>query len=340
MTESPLSSRVPSPSVLELPASPGLEWRAATEADIDALFDCASEIDAADHPHYTTPRDEFEEQFEVSYVDPALDSLIAIEPDGRVVAFGFTTLSPGQDTLVRSILWGGVRPSARGRGLGAQLLAWQEGRALQQLAASEKLLPGWVMTFTEQNNEAAVRLLTRAGFEIKRYYLELRRDVAQPIARRELAEGLTLAPLTPDLDDEVLAARNDAFRDHWGSQPVTDEQWRTFVGSPRFRRDLSFVALSAGGEVAGFTATTVNEDDWPGQGFSSGYIDLVGVRRGWRGKGIAPAVLARTLEAIRDAGLERAVLDVDAENPSGALGLYEGVGFEEAHRSLNLLKEF
>ena len=79
---------------------------------------------------------------------------------------------------------------------------------------------------------------------------------------------------------------------------------------------------------------SVNEGDWPGQGFSSSYIDLVGVTRAWRKRGIAPALLAKTLSAVAAEGLDKAVLDVDSDSPTGALGLYTGLGFEESNRSV------
>jgi len=340
MTETPLSARITPPASLTIPVSDGYEWRAATPADIDALLDCTRAIGAADHPHYVVPREEIAEEFEHSYTDAELDSLVAVTADGVVDAWGFVTLSPGQDTLVRSILGGGVRPSARGRGLGRQLAAWQEGRALQQLASSTKPLPGWIMLFAEETQAQAIALFERRGFTVARYYLELDRDLSQPIADRELDGTLTLHAFDESLTEATREARNDSFRDHWGSQPVTGEQWASFATSSLMRRDLSFVALAPDGEVAGFVITTVNEEDWPGQGFSSGYIDLVGVRRAWRSRGIAPALLTRALTAIRDAGLDKAVLDVDAANPTGALGLYESVGFAESHRSVNLLKTF
>jgi len=340
MDATPLSSRVTAPVTLTVPTSAGYEWRAATPADVDAIFDCARASSIVDHPNYTIPRDEIDEEFGHSYFDSTVDSIVAVTAKGRVDAWGFVTLSPGQETLVRSILWGGVRPDARGKSLGRQLIAWQEERGRQQLASSPKPLPGWLMAYAETRVPSAISTLEHAGFEVSRYYLELRRDLDQPITERPLADGLVLDTWKPEFDEAVRDARNDSFRDHWGSQSVTAEQWHGYATGPHTRRDLSVVALDAEGEVAGFVLTSVTEDDWAGQGFSSGYIGLVGVRRAWRGKGIAPSLLGYAMERMRDAGLEKAVLDVDAENPSGALGLYEAVGFAESNRSVNLLKVF
>ena len=340
MTELPLSSRVTSPAVVDWPQSVGHTWRHATLDDVDAILDLSREASAVDHPNYTIPREELEEDFTHSYVDVTTDSLLAVGEDGRVDAWGYSMLLPGQETLVRSIVFGGVRPSARGRGLGRALLAWQESRARQQLATSTLTHPGWIMAYADQRQPSAIALLEHAGFEAKRYYLEVGRDLSQPIAERPIAEPLRVVPFTTDLDEVTRLARNDAFRDHWGSQSTNEEQWASFVGGSLLRRDLSFLAITPDDEVAGFVVTSVNEEDWPGQGFSSGYIDLVGVRRDWRGKGVAQSLLSTTLVAIKNAGLDKAVLDVDAENPSGALGLYEGVGFVESNRSINYLKVF
>ena len=340
MTESPLNQRVTAPSTIELPVSDGYVWRPATTDDVDAIFDCARSSSLVDHPNYIIPRDDIEEEFEHSYVDATVDSIVCVTPEGQVDAWGFTTLSPSSETLVRSIVFGGVRPEARGIGLGRRLVAWHEARGLQQLASSTAVLPGWIMAYAETRVPAAISTFEHAGFRIRRYYLELRRDLSEPIEGRPLADGLTLVPWTPERDAAVRAARNDSFRDHWGSQSVTEENWGLYATSPHTRRDLSVLAVTDDGEVAGFVTTSVTEDDWAGQGFSSGYIGLVGVRRAWRGKGIAPSLLGSAMALMKDAGLDKAVLDVDAENPSGALGLYEAVGFAESNRSVNLLKEF
>ncbi|HEU4849494.1 MAG TPA: GNAT family N-acetyltransferase [Terrimesophilobacter sp.] len=336
----PLRERVRDPGTLPVPESAvDITWRAATVEDADLILDCAREMDAVDHPHFVTTREEIEEDLGHSYVSLERDSLLAVHGDGHVLAYGMVVLGPGQETLVRSIFLGGVRPSERDKGIGRQLLAWQEARALQQFAESDKALPGWMIVWTDERATATVRLAERSGFQIARYFLELRRDLSESISPRPL-EGYQIVPFDAARSEAARLARNDAFRDHWGSQPTTEENWNEMVGRSVFRSDLSFLAIAPDGDVAGFVLSEVNEEDFVPQGFSSAYIDLVGVRRAHRRRGIAPALLTRTLEAIAAADLEKAVLDVDAENPTGALDLYTRVGFVEANRSLQLNKVF
>ena len=108
---------------------------------------------------------------------------------------------------------------------------------------------------------------------------------------------------------------------------------------PSVRRDLSRVAV-VGDEVVGFVLVEINEDDWERQGYTGAYIGLVGTRREWRGRGLASALLADSMRAMRDRGLERAVLDVDTENPTGALGVYERLGFVATTRDAAYRIEF
>ena len=338
-TPAPLRERVVAPERLPLPDTDGLEWRAASTADLDALAELYGAISRADHPNYTQSREEIEDELEHSWVDPEADTLVALTGDGAAAAFGQVVLTPGKETLVRSILFGGVHPEFRGRGIGRELLAWQEARALQQLATVDLTLPGWIMLYADDRSQRTHRLAASAGFAPARYFTGLSRVLADPIPELPLPDGVRIEPYRPELSAPTLDAKNAAFRDHWGSQPMTGEQWESMLGLSVFRPDLSFLAL-AGDEVIGFVTSEVNEDDWPGQGYSSAYIPLVGVVREWRRKGIAPALLARAFTAFREAGLERAVLDVDSDNPTGALGLYTGMGFVPETRETAFSKVF
>ena len=59
-----------------------------------------------------------------------------------------------------------------------------------------------------------------------------------------------------------------------------------------------------------------------------GHTEQIFVRRPWRNKGIAKALITRSLRILSEHGMTEATLDVDTENPSGALRLYENLGFK------------
>ena len=144
-------------------------------------------------------------------------------------------------------------------------------------------------------------------------------------------KGIALVPYAADWKEATRLARNDAFRDHWGSLETPAERWSHFVDGPHLRPDLSWLAVE-GDRVVALALGTVNEDDWEAQGYSSVYIDLIGVTRDRRGRRLAPAVITALLRSARDAGLDKAVLDVDTESPTGANSLYGRLGFEPTER--------
>jgi mycothiol synthase len=59
-----------------------------------------------------------------------------------------------------------------------------------------------------------------------------------------------------------------------------------------------------------------------------GWCEFISTAKEWRGKGVASALICETLREFARRGLEESALGVHAENPTGALSLYEGLGFE------------
>ena len=334
----PLRDRVTAPPT-HRPSHPEIaEWRSVTHADLDAVLEVVRAIDAADHPNYLTTREQLEEELGYSFIDLETDSLLAITAEGRVAAAGIVMEPPRQETLVREFMNGGVHPDFRGRGIGRELLAWQRARGEQKLAASDKALPGWLVGYADARASDRRRLLEAGGFEVVRYFQTMERDLADPVPEVTPVGDVRIEPYRPELSAEVHRLRNDAFRDHWGSQPLSDEQFAGLV-SGSFVPELSFVAF-AGDEPAGILLTDVAEGDWPGQGFSSSYVSTVAVIRPFRGRRIAPTLLRPVLLASAARGLDKVVLDVDAENPTGALGLYTGMGFVTAQQELGLVRAY
>jgi ribosomal protein S18 acetylase RimI-like enzyme len=334
----PVSERVAAPPAYR-PEHPEIaEWRPASLADVDTVTALVRAIDGADHPEWLRTRAEVEEHLGYSFVDLPEDTLLGFTAAGEAVALGVVTMPPLQETIVRVFLEGGVHPGFRGRGVGRVVLAWALARAERRLSASDRRLPAWVLAYEDERTEDARHLLARNGFRTARYFFQLERDLSLPVPRVEPVGGVRIVPYAPERSASVLEARTDSFRDHWGSQPMSDEQWEAWTGGT-FRPDVSFLAL-AGDEVVGFCLCQVSEEDWVTQGFSGPYIAMVGTTRAWRGKRIAPALLGRTMEASAALGWEKATLSVDAENPSGALGLYTGMGFVRTNAEVSLVREY
>jgi ribosomal protein S18 acetylase RimI-like enzyme len=165
---------------------------------------------------------------------------------------------------------------------------------------------------------------------------------------RDLATELPVIPSTPAglrvvafdarYDEAVRLAHQEAFADHWGSSPPDPERWQHwFTGSRSFRPEVSLLALD-GEEVAAYLLTYFFAADAEATGVREAWVGQVGTRPAWRRRGLASLLLATALTDYREAGYQRAALGVDTENASGALGLYERLGFRVDHRSVNWLK--
>ena len=343
MSEKPLSERVGAPVAPPSPQHPEIaRWRPATRDDIDAVHAVAVAADAVDHPTWTTPRSEIADDFELAHLDPARDTLLAEAADGTVVGYAGAMLHPSRENGELTVyLSGAVHPDHRRRGIGTQLMAWANGRGREHLAetaaAEDGLTAAELKVYAEEPNTDQQKLAERLGFRAERWFSSMLRDLGEPVPERVEPEGITVVAYSHDRDDDAREARNDAFRDHWGSRPSDPQRWKQFVGGEFFRTDLSRLALDTDGRIVAFCLASVNEDDWVTLGASNAYIDLIGVVRDHRGQGLAPLVVSRTLKAIADAGLEKAVLDVDTASPTGANTLYERLGFTATERWVALV---
>jgi mycothiol synthase len=142
-----------------------------------------------------------------------------------------------------------------------------------------------------------------------------------------MPDGIELRPVTRDQYRTLWMASAEAFRDHWGEAEWAEADWERFNADPD-NEDPRFWRVGwDGDEVAGVIMTTVPAAENQQHGRSRVYVAAVSVRRPWRRRGLARALLARSLVAAREAGFTSASLGVDTDSPTGATSLYESLGF-------------
>lgn len=320
-----------------LPGDLGLTWRPLTMQDADALFGLIAAIESFDRPPYRTAPSEVAEMLEGEWKDLDADTIAGIDATGVMRAYATVEIRPGDTGTIRAFVGGGVHPEARGVGVGTALVAWMTARGRARLTDRTDRVPGRIAAYLEDTAPDHWRLYEGAGYTAQRFYTTLRRDLAADVPEGGLEPGLRLLPWSEAVDEATRLAHNDAFRDHWGSEPATTQSW--VQSRSMFAPGWSFVvvddARSTEGEpfVVGYLLSGRYEQDWPVAGYSSGYIEMLGVRREYRGRKIAIALLAAAMAAYRGDGIDYAELDVDTDNPSGAFGLYSTLGFTKVQGS-------
>jgi ribosomal protein S18 acetylase RimI-like enzyme len=322
-----------------LATPPGYNWRPWRLEDVPNLFEMLLASAEADARQVRDTAADMETQFDDPWSDPATCSLAAFTTEGQAAAMARTFMNPTLGTDARCYFDVDVHPAHRGNGLEDLVLDWAEARGRERLSTVPAHLPRRLMHGVQDTLAGHIARLERHGFAPIRYFYRMRRDLSRPIPERTLAEGLHLRRYTPEMSRPLLDAFNESFRDHWNFEPVSAEEWEMFfVKRSSFRPDLSFLAMD-GEEIAGFSFNTVSPAENTRNKLNEGWVGELGTRRPWRKRGAASALLCESMRAFKAEGLDYATLGVDTQNPSGALGLYEGLGFEAVKRFIMFAKD-
>jgi len=265
------------------------------------------------------------------------------ELDGSLVGYGrvyWTDRNDGSRAFESICM---VHPDARGRGIGTALLAWQARRSAELQTTLPDDRPAVTAAYAYGRDAGARALLERAGFHVVRRFCELNRPDFEGIPDLPLPDGFEVRPVERSdtaLIRRVWDAGTEAFAEHWGEAEVYtgDEQFAAFLESPSFQPELWQIAFH-GEEVAGHILNYLDPAEPDGE--RTGWTESIAVRKPYRRRGLARALLARSLRTVRDAGATRAALGVDTENVNHALDLYESLGFRvvaeqfEYHRAID-----
>jgi len=249
----------------------------------------------------------------------------------RLVGFCWVLAKDLPEAIVKLFIAGEVDPDERRRGIGDELLRLADLRANEIVSGHGPNVSGEVFLESTADNAGRTALFTNAGYRIVRTFSTMRRSITTDLPDVPDPAGITFVQWRPDLDEATRLAHNDAFRDHWGSDPTSPERWQHVVsGWPGFSAPASWLALD-GDTVAGYTLCVAADSSAPRPRL--GWLGTIGVRRDYRRRGLASSLIARSLRSLRDIGADEAGLDVDADNPSGAPRVYGALGFRVTRRS-------
>ncbi len=301
-------------------------FRSLTRADLPALLKLLLAANQADGNATGETVADLEHEFEDPWSDPARDAVVIAGPDGALVGFARVFVNPvaNTDPASAAFLTYSVHPDARGTGLEEDLLDWLEARGRERLKGSptHRLR----VAHAEQLADEIDRL-RRRGYRPVRYYFRMRRDIDPRLPEVALPDGITLRAFTPEWSSALWVAHAAAFGDHWGYVIETPAEFEAYVlGNSAFRADLTVLAC-VGPDVVAYSINRVPADENARTGIREGVIGLLGTQRAWRGRGLAHALIQESLRRFAADGLQRVALTVDAENTTGALGLYERLGF-------------
>ena len=250
-----------------------------------------------------------------------------VEADGRVVGYGRASRQPlaGGDGRVDCIL--NIDPAARGQGVEELLVGHALRRSAELIRATSEVRTDRASFFVTGRDGELMRVLEARGLTRVRREAQLVRPTFEDIPDLPIPEPLRLRPIGPldrAMHRRVLEADARAFAESYGQEVPTEAGFEEFINGPSFNPALWRVAFD-GDAIAGQILSYMG--DRQADGTCVGWTEAISVQPEYRRRGLARALLAESLRAVRDAGATSAGLTVDTQNPNQALTLYESLGF-------------
>jgi mycothiol synthase len=301
---------------MDLP--PHYGFRAPTQDDLEAVAGLLVADDLHDGRENVLGAGFLRDEWSRSDFDLATDAWVVVHRGGTVVGYGqATSEGPG---VVGS--WGVVHPAHRGRRIGSSLLDRTEERASELLAG---LPSARYRHAINAGDRAAAALLQARGLQPVRHFWHMQIDLPAGFEPAPPPPGIEIGGIDPGVQlPAVHAIVEQAFADQWDHRPEPFDRWAAQqTGSPSYDPTLWLLATEAGAPVGALTANVAGDHGW---------VDHLGVLAPARGRGVARALLLHSFATFARRGLRRVLLNVDAENPTGATKLYERVGMRVVNR--------
>jgi mycothiol synthase len=305
--------------------------------DIAALVPLRVAVEEAEHLGLETTEHGVRAIHSRPTLHPEQNSFVAMAPDGQIVGNAWLTAHQGEGETMFNMN-GHVHPVWRGRGIGQQLFDAVVTRARERIGEANGH-PIWLQSAyvpDAPRDGGRIALYESNGFELARWALDMRCElprlgkIAPVIPIVQEPPGIQLRKWRAGVDDEEIGwLLDEAFRDSWGHTEIVIDAWLQCVRSGWMDIEHSVLAWDvANNRMAGACVNQCNEQTFLRRGRRELYVDDLAVRREYRQRGVATALLTWTLNRADHLGLQSVGLDADAENPTGAVRLYKRLGFD------------
>jgi mycothiol synthase len=299
-------------------------------ADLPALVALINEADEYDQLERRTTLEEMGHEMQWPNYHPETDCFLAWK-NSRLVAYADFLMRPGEEgTDAIFYTWGLVHPRWRRLGIGRHLMERLYRRARERQRGEVGDKPAYFQGSGRDIEEDRRALFEGLGMHRVRYFVEMARPIDNGLPPAELPPGFRLRSFDPERDVEtVWQVDVGAFQDHWGWTGFPFEEFKHWIHQPHFRPELWLIAEEeATGKAAGICLNKVDPDWIADTGRQEGLIMTLGVLREYRRLGLGTALLAHGMHTLRQAGMDFAHLGADAENLTGAVRIYERLGFK------------
>jgi mycothiol synthase len=219
-------------------------------------------------------------------------------------------------------------PEWRGRGVWPAMVEQNE-RRLREIAAghpstTRRLFQGWA----NDKQRDWIEVLERQGYQAVRYFFNMLHRLEE-ISDRPLPPGLEVRPVRAEHFRSIWEVQKEETRDLFETvaEDWTEDKYPAWRENPAHTPELWQVAWD-GDQVAGMVLARIDAVENEELGRKRGYTEHIFVRRAWRNLGLASALIASSLRVLKVHGMDEAELGVDSENKSGALGLYQKMGYQ------------
>jgi ribosomal protein S18 acetylase RimI-like enzyme len=311
------------------PAIEGLNFRGFSgESDFPLMLNIIEKAKKADKDDRVTTLEDIQHDYaHLTNSDPEKDMIFA-EINDDTIAYSRVEWWQEEDPNDRIYShFVNILPKWRNQGIEESLIQWCEKRLKAVAQAHPQDSKRLFQTYSSEQKTAYNEILKTQSYEAARYFIEMSRSL-DDIPEAKLPDGIEVRPVRDEDTYKIWRASVEAFRDHWGFSEPKDEEFISYKESKYFQPDLWQVAWD-GDEVVSSVMNFIEHDYNEKNKSKRGWTENISTRREWRRRGIARALIVRSMHMHKAKGMTEVALGVDTKNPNGALRLYQSLGYEK-----------